>query len=145
MNPMSKPDGIIIHHSLTKDGKTCDWDAIRRYHMTAPEYMMDDIGYHAGVERINGVVTTLTGRPINCRGGHTKNHNNTLGICIGGNFDLAPADDALLYAASDLVRGWMNMFPWLTAADVHRHSEYAPKSCPGLLFPWERFIKLVTR
>ena len=144
MKTLSSPKGIVIHHSLTKDGKTVDWDAIKRYHMTAPEYKMEDIGYHGGVERIEGVVTTLTGRPISKEGGHTKGHNDMLGLCIVGNFDLAPPDDDLLRSAAFMVRAWLYMFPHLTVADVHPHNEYADyKSCPGTQFPWDSFTNLV--
>jgi hypothetical protein len=136
--------GIVIHHSLTKDGKTVDWDAIRKYHMTAPEFMMDDIGYHGGVERINGVVTTLTGRPINKEGGHTKGKNNMLGLCIVGNYDLAPPDDELLRAGALMVRAWMSMYPYLTINDVHMHRTFATyKSCPGNSFAWDKFLAMV--
>lgn len=140
-----KPSGIVIHHSLTKDGKTVDWAGIKKYHMTAPEYMMTDIGYHAGVERINGVVTTLEGRSIKLSGGHTKGHNDMLGLCIVGNFDVTVPDDEMLMAAANMCRQWLTMSPYLTAANIHQHNEYAKKSCPGKLFPWDRFITMVKR
>lgn len=140
---MMKPKGIVVHHSLTKDGKTVDWEAIKHYHMTVPEYMMSDIGYHGGVERINGVVTILTGRPINMQGGHTKGHNDMLGLCVVGNFDVAEPDDEMLQAAAAMVRAWLNMFPHLTVADVRRHNEFAKKSCPGKLFPWDKFMGMI--
>ena len=143
MKTLLKPVGIVIHHSLTKDGKVCDWDAIKQYHMTAPEYMMDDIGYHGGVERINGVVTTLTGRPINREGGHTKGHNDMLGLCVVGNFDQEPPDQELLQAAARMVRAWLYIYPHLSFGDVHRHNEYALKTCPGAKFPWDTFISRI--
>ena len=129
--------------SHAKDGQVVDWDAIKRYHMTAPEYLMIDIGYHAGVERINGKVTVLEGRPITLKGGHTKGHNDMLGICIVGNFDATIPDDEILQAGANMIRQWLIMFPLLTVEDVHKHSEYADKSCPGKLFPWARFKAMI--
>ena len=136
-----KPSGIILHHSLTADGKTVDWDAIKRYHVETNGW--DDIGYHAGVERINGVLTALTGRPLNMIGGHTKGHNDTIGICVVGNFDLAPPDDDLLRYAASLTAGYMRMFD-LPVTRLYMHREYANyKSCPGTKFPWVAFKTLV--
>lgn len=137
-----KPTGIIIHHSLTKDGKTVDWDAIKRYHMTVNKWA--DIGYHVGVERINGVLTSLTGRPINMTGAHCLGHNDTIGICIVGNFDLAPPDDDLLRYAANLTAGYLRMFD-LPFDSIHRHHDYAAKSCPGKLFPWNKFCDYVAQ
>jgi hypothetical protein len=146
MKDLLRPEGIVVHHSLTKDGQVVDWDAIKRYHMTAPEFMMDDIGYHGGVERINGKVTILTGRPINKMGGHTKGKNNMLGLCIVGNYDNNPPDDELLRSAATMVRAWLYMFPHLTVDDVFEHHTFATyKSCPGKAFPWEHFIAMVTQ
>lgn len=135
-----KPTGVIVHHSLTKDGKTEDWKGIKRYHME--EKGWSDIGYHAGVERINGVLTSLTGRPLNMTGGHCLGHNDTIGICIVGNFDLAPPDDEMLRYAAALAAGYLRMFE-LPIDTLHRHHDYAEKSCPGTQFPWDEFVGLV--
>ena len=137
-----KPTGIIIHHSLTKDGIAADWDAIKRYHMTDPQHMWSDIGYHAGVERINGTLTALTGRPVNQIGAHCQGHNDTIGICIVGNFDQTPPDDELLRYAAALTAGFCRMFDF-TVDHIHKHHEYATKSCPGAAFPWTLFLKYV--
>lgn len=135
-----KPRGIVIHHSLTKDGKTIDWNGIKRYHMREKGWV--DIGYHAGVERINGVLTSLTGRPVDMQGAHCVGHNDCIGICIVGNFDLAPPDDETLRYAAALTAGYLRMFS-LPVTSIHRHHDYAAKSCPGTKFPWAAFIGLV--
>lgn len=135
-----KPTGIVIHHSLTKDGKAVDWDSIKRYHIEEKGWA--DIGYHAGVERIDGILTSLTGRPINQTGAHCLGHNDMIGICIVGNFDLAPPDDDMLRYAAVVTAGYLRMFS-LDVSDIHRHHEYAEKSCPGSQFPWQRFLEYV--
>lgn len=135
-----KPRGVIIHHSLTKDGKTVDWDGIKRYHMQ--EKGWSDCGYHCGVERINGVLTTLTGRPLDMIGAHCLGHNDTIGICIVGNYDLTPPDDEMLRYAANVAAGYLRMFS-LPIETLHRHHDYAEKSCPGELFPWVKFVSYV--
>lgn len=135
-----KPIGVTIHHSLTKDGKTVDWDAIKRYHVETNGW--SDIGYHIGVERINGLLTCLTGRPINQTGAHCKGHNNTIGICIVGNFDIAPPDNSLLRYSAVVAAAQLRMFD-LPVSSVHKHHEYHPKSCPGTQFPWNTFISYI--
>lgn len=159
-----KPTGIIIHHSLTKDGKTVDWDGIKKYHTSyrhngvvvkkeefirlqtagakGLESPWADIAYHAGVERINGVLTQLTGRSLTATGAHCVGHNDTVGICIVGNFDAAPPDDELLAYSANVTAGYLRLCS-LGVDTVHRHHDYAAKSCPGKLFPWERFMELV--
>lgn len=161
---MKKPAGVIIHHSLTRDGKTVDWDGIKKYHtsyrhngemITKDRFMTlqaagakglespwSDIGYHAGVERINGVLTTLTGRPLNMTGAHCSGKNDHLGICIVGNYDLVVPDDELLTYSAEVAAGYLRLLN-LGVDTMHRHHEYHPKSCPGKLFPWERFRTLV--
>jgi N-acetylmuramoyl-L-alanine amidase len=159
-----EPVGVIVHHSLTKDGKTEDWAGIKHYHLSyrhagdiitkerfvqlqaagakGLESPWVDIGYHVGFERINGVLTTLTGRPITTTGAHCQGKNDHLGFCVIGNFDLAPPDDELLAYAANGVAGHMRMCN-LGIGTLHRHHEYAVKSCPGKLFPWDRFKGLV--
>lgn len=159
-----KPKGIIIHHSLTKDGKSVDWDGIRKYHTSyrhngeivskarfaalkaagakGLESPWSDIGYHAGVERVNGALTTFTGRPIDQTGAHCVGKNDHLGICIVGNFDIAPPDDELLAYFATVVAGYLCLCN-LGVGDIRRHHDFAAKSCPGKQFPWERFITLV--
>jgi len=135
-----KPRGIIIHHSLTKDGKTVDWDGIKRYHMQEKGWV--DIGYHAGVERISGVLTSLTGRPLDMPGAHCVGHNDCIGICVVGNFDQAAPDNETLRYAAALTAGYLRMFE-LPIATVEPHNKYAPKSCPGLKFPFSYFLGMV--
>jgi len=141
---------IFIHHSLTKDGATVSWGAIRQYHMTAPEYLMNDIGYHAGIECVeSGGVSyfeILIGRMWNVVGAHAKGHNaESLGFLFVGNYDLGEPPAAMLERGAKFVRDcWMRPFG-IPVERVRRHSEVAPKTCPGRLFPWAKFIDLLRR
>jgi hypothetical protein len=96
---MNRPAWIVIHHSLSPDGVTRDWDAIRRYHVETNGW--NDIGYHAGIERVSGVLTTQKGRDDLVIGAHCKEigmNSISIGICVVGNFDISPPDkETLLY------------------------------------------------
>jgi N-acetylmuramoyl-L-alanine amidase len=141
-----KVQKLVIHHSLTKDGQTVDWDAIRRYHIR--EKGWNDIGYHWGVELVNSVPVIQQGRPELVQGAHTIGMNDkSLGICAVGNYDLAEPSDAVLNKLAELCVLKCRQFH-LKPEDIRTHHEYAAyKTCPGVQFPMvelrERVRKII--
>lgn len=174
---MNKPEYIIVHHSATKDGAVRDWDAIRRFHtsfryqgeIVSPqeasalrsqgcvvESPWNDIGYQAGIERINGVLTSLVGRPIADAGAHCKEANmnsRSIGVCVVGNFDLVPPDLETVFFLRDLCFAYMVNYriaaqnilghrdAGLMAGFDWRKGEF--KTCPGKLFPLSELRNMV--
>ena len=135
------PRFIIIHHSLTEDGATVSWGAIRKYHVN--EQHWEDIGYHYGVELINDHFEVLMGRMPDQVGAHCKENgmnNLSLGICMVGNFDLAEPPAPQMALLIKLVRSLQDVYK-ITPDRIKPHREYATyKSCPGAKFPWDRFL-----
>lgn len=133
-----KPEYIIIHHSLTKDGKVVDWNAIRHYHMNDPNHKYKDIGYHYGVEQIGEKWAILTGRAENEVGAHTKQNKmnfKSLGICFVGNFDTQRPPEEGLSLLEDLCVTLCRKYD-LPYTRIDPHSKYANyKTCPGKMFP----------
>jgi N-acetylmuramoyl-L-alanine amidase len=138
--------GVCIHHSLTADGPLRNWEAIRRYHVETNKFA--EIGYHFGVENVDGRVRLRIGRPHSQAGAHAKGLNTThLGLCIVGNFDVTvPLDEHLDVAAlavADMAR--FHKFP-VNEQTIRYHNEVHPKSCPGKLFPSKAaFLERVRR
>lgn len=136
------PTHIVIHHSLTEDSKTVSWDAIRWYHTKTNGWT--DIGYQLGIELIGSRYEILMGRMMDQAGAHCKENSMnfcSIGICVVGNFDLAPVPPAQFDLLLRLVRSLMALFG-IPVNNVHRHSDYATyKSCPGKLFQWGQFIE----
>jgi N-acetylmuramoyl-L-alanine amidase len=163
-----KPDAIVMHHSWSPDHDTLDWESIRRFHtswrcdgnIVAPEAVndlmaqgapvvspWDDIGYHYGIERLNGHYEILTGRLPTVQGAHcvTNGMNRrSLGVCLVGNFDKEPVPDVQWNLAAHLVRSLMQVHgipPFM----VYGHREIAPdRTCPGHLFDLNRFRKALS-
>jgi hypothetical protein len=126
----------MIHHSLTKDSNTVSWDAIRRYHVETNGWK--DIGYHFGVEDINGTYEALVGRPLDNVGAHCKEgemNKRSIGICCVGNYDLIEPPPAMLdVLVNRLIVPWMHILS-IPASNIVFHREYATyKSCPGTMF-----------
>jgi len=146
----------VVHHSLTFDGAVVDWQAIRNYHLGKG---WSDIGYHFGIERINGRPEILMGRSLEQRGAHCQEKNmNGLswGVMLCGNFDLTPPDEGLLKELRRLCDGLMWVAPTITPAHVIGHREAGLlagydwrikndagipqfKSCPGLHLDMDAF------
>lgn len=128
---------ILIHHSLTKDQTVVDWPAIRRYHIETNGW--DDIGYHWGIENVNGAIVLQKGRPENVPGAHTIGMNDkSLGICVVGNYDLAVPSETVLNRLADLCALKCKEYH-LRPEDIEPHHKYASyKTCPGSMFPMER-------
>lgn len=134
---------IICHHSWSADSrKLLDWDNIKRYHTEILGWA--DVGYHFGIEFIDGKFQALFGRPLDRIGAHCIGMNTVgIGICFIGNFDsIKPHKDMLVYAADRVIVPLMKIFG-IPIEHIQPHSNYAAKTCPGKLFPWDDFRLLI--
>jgi N-acetyl-anhydromuramyl-L-alanine amidase AmpD len=136
---MNKPEYIIMHHSLTKDQKVVDWQAIRRYHKGLG---WRDVGYHYGIELVNNEPEILLGRYPYESGAHCRQNGmnrRSIGVMICGNFDLDPPESKVWIKALELVR-YLQYEHGIKSHNVVGHSTWADyKSCPGKKFDMEKF------
>ncbi len=132
------PTKITLHHSLTKDSNTLSWGAIRHYHTKVNGW--SDIGYHYGVEFVDGEPEILIGRMPDTTGAHVKGHNSdNIGVCFVGNFDNEPVPGEIWKAGVKLVKYLMKEHG---ITEVVGHCElYPQKSCPGKQFDLDKFRK----
>jgi N-acetylmuramoyl-L-alanine amidase len=130
---------IMLHHSLTPDGQTVSWGAIRRYHVETRGW--DAIGYHYGVELVGDHYEVLLGRseldPAAACPQELMN-SRALHVCCVGNFDEAPPPRAMLDVLVGLV-----ILPAMVEYGLpperiigHRDANHA-KTCPGTQFDLE--------
>lgn len=158
---MNSPEYVVIHHSLTKDSGTVSWGAIRDWHTGVhprSPYKWTDIGYHFGIERAGGTngaggwYEILFGRLPHESGAHAKElglNHKSLGVCLVGNFDLAPPPVDQWRKAVRFVRWLCGQFRTpvghvlghrevgLRAGFDWRQGQY--KTCPGKLFDMDKF------
>ena len=126
--------GIIIHHSFTADGHLLSsLEAIRKYHKEHNGW--SDIGYHGVIEYVMNTLLWQNGRDFNIGGAHCIGKNFThFGICIVGNFDETIPDEQTYQYTAERIVELMKVYPDITIDSIHRHSEYADKTCPGKNF-----------
>lgn len=145
---------IVIHHSLTKDGRTVSWGAIRRYHTQVLGW--NDIGYHFGIERIGSDYEILMGRMPDKTGAHARqagmNHRG-IGICVVGNYDIEPPPEGALVKLVELC-GWLMREYNIPSRNIIGHRDAGMmegldwtkgefKTCPGKLFSIEKLRTLI--
>ena len=129
---------IIIHHTLTKDGEVKDWHSIRSYHKDVKGW--SDIGYHYGIEKVNGRYEYQLGRDLFHDGAHCKGRNHDgIGICVVGNFDIDSPAPIQYDLTASLCRQLMDVFG-IPITNVLPHRKFAPKTCPGKMF-WMKPMK----
>jgi hypothetical protein len=134
---------IMLHHSLTKDGTTVSWPAIRRFHTQTQGWQ--DIGYHFGLELVADPdpafppgLEILVGRPLTLAAAACPQglaNLRAFHICVVGNFDLEAPSQALLdRLAGGIVRPLMEAFH-IGPQGIVGHRDFNPqKTCPGTLF-----------
>lgn len=160
---------IVIHHSATVDGKTNDWDSIRKWHTgktgvadsKSKNYNpyivnpMFDIGYHFGIEQDQDKLVYRIGRPLTMTGAHAVGLNGSnpkyagIGICVIGNFDKNIPSKAQCEMLIELCRAIQKQFS-ISAEKVIGHRDTYTfykkpvlKTCPGKKFDFKTFRGLI--
>lgn len=137
---------VVIHHSLTPDGDTLSYPAIRRYHIDQRGWR--EIAYHLVVERMGGDLYAILGRALDETGAHAPGANrDSIGVCIVGNFTRERPDDELLAFAANHVAGFcreLDIEP--NTETIVGHRDVTPgRTCPGEAFPMREFVAMVRR
>jgi N-acetylmuramoyl-L-alanine amidase len=149
-----KPDGIVIHHSATKpeqrdfeSAKTIDIDHKARGLGVRYKGKVYNIAYHY-VILPDG--TIQEGRPVGCRGAHTRvwGYNYWVGICLVGYFDKKWSDKKYhrptkkqMDALADLSLELMKKYKFKKDR-ILPHRDINPTECPGKSFPMKEYIRL---
>lgn len=133
--------GITIHHSLSQDGDSLNWRAIRKYH-TGKGW--DDVGYHFGIEKVKGEVEVLVGRPLYRDGAHCLGSNeDTIGICIVGNYGVEDLDSKIKNKLVQLISSLCYCLD-IPFDEVMGHKERdKSRTCPGDFFNLSEIRNLV--
>jgi len=138
-------DWIVVHHSAGRDTTLENFSQIWTSHVRDNDYF--DIGYHAVVELVGGAFLAHFGRPDHVPGAHVRGFNeNSLGICIVGNYSRGAPPPGLLQVAARRV-----VAPWAVQYSVpidhiigHRDAPNAHTECPGTFFDMDNFRELVS-
>jgi hypothetical protein len=144
-------DFIMLHHSLTADGQTVSWPAIRRFHTETNGWR--DIGYHYGIEIVSDgtgapSIEVLVGRPETEHAAACPEdgmNSRAIHVCVVGNFDITTPSPALLKILVErCLKPVMNRYG-ITPDRIIGHRDRNPhKTCPGKLFDIERVRRLAT-
>jgi N-acetylmuramoyl-L-alanine amidase len=175
LDPSISWNGIVWHHSQGPDGEANDWEGIKRYHTSyRVNYSIvskerfdrmkkkkphstfqkpwSDIGYHGGVELIDGEYVYQIGRPLGRSGAHSavagvsNEFNKThVGLCAIGDFDKDVPPEEQWELCLAVTRTFMDTYN-IKKEDVIGHREVysslgvsVQKSCPGDFWDMDKF------
>lgn len=128
---------IVIHHSA---GTTGGADRFDQWHR---EKGWDELGYHFvignGTDTADGQVEVGPRWMSQKHGAHCRTpdeyyNQQGIGVCLVGNFDLAPPDDRQMRSLRRLVAFLCRAFG-ISPRSIYTHSEITGKTrCPGKYF-----------
>jgi N-acetyl-anhydromuramyl-L-alanine amidase AmpD len=147
---------IVIHHSVTPRNLSLERSVVsfnathkvrlyQKYQQPLGGTDTPYIAYHYVVSEDGRHQAT---RQLSTMGYHASNwkvNQQSIGICLTGNFDTEKPSEAQLATLAELIKGLKLEFPDIVKVSGHRH--YASKSCPGKNFTDEMiedFNKLLT-
>lgn len=136
----SGKDCVLIHHSASPDHPAFNWGEIRRWHLAKA---WRDVGYHYGVEDVDGGQEIIVGRFEHESGAHCPQggmNRTAIGICAVGNFELAPPPPEQWKRCLDLVRH-LTMRLQIPRGNVlgHREVPGTATACPGKFWDMDKF------
>jgi len=139
-----RPTGILIHHTALPDTTgPAEIEQLHKNRGFGAFYWWKTyyIGYHYLILPDGQVIEV---RPEHLRGAHAAEANDTIGICLIGNFDSSsgghPPTEAQMKAVTRLSRELIQKYHF-SISQVRRHLDVEPTLCPGDLMPWQQFIK----
>jgi len=158
-----------MHHSFTGDTVLPDAVAIRRFHtsyrhggdiITKEQYYdlkaegaqglvlpWNGPGYHWFAEYLSdGNPWIIQGRSMMQTGAHCSQqgmNRKGIGVCVVGNYDVAPPPEDLFEKSADHV-AWLCRMYRIPVENVVAHRDYASKTCPGSKFDMDYFRERVT-
>lgn len=135
METRTATNRIVIHHSASPANTTMG--QVDQWHRNQG---FSCIGYHYFIES-TGMIRE--GRDIWAVGAHAIGANNdSVGICLAGNFEEAPPTPEQIAALAVTIRDVRRLYgdiPYIGHKDVDPANH--PTACPGALFPWDDLAK----
>ena len=140
-NPSSRWKNIILHHSATTFGNAA---IFHRYHLQE-RHMENGLAYHFvignGKDSRNGQVEVGGRWTKQLAGGHVKSYaynENSIGICLVGNFQLKKPSSLQLSSARQLIT-YLREHVLQREVRFMVHRELEQTLCPGKYFPVKDF------
>jgi hypothetical protein len=132
---------IVLHHSATTSGNIAVIDADHRKRKDQFSGAWLGIGYHFlignGEGMPDGQIEATFRWDEQSPGAHTSSRRYNLdgiGICLVGDFELAPPTMRQVTATEELCRWLVGRFG-IPKQNVLRHHDVAATRCPGRMFP----------
>lgn len=138
----NKPKYLVVHCS---DSNYDNFESIQRFHVTAPDHLWENFGYHYAIEQGDKDGNLVAGRPEHYHGAHVKEgiiNKESIGICICGKFDNKMPSEKQTETLRKLLKDLSKKYNIKPENIVpHRHFTKS-KSCYGTFIPdnWARSL-----
>jgi len=140
---------VVLHHSATVEGNVGTIDQSHRQQRDQFGSHWPGIGYHFvlgnGLGMMDGRIEPTFRWDQQLHGAHcgSRRHNlYGIGVCLVGDFELAPPTSRQMTAVERLLE-WLYGRFGIGRRQVLRHADVAATRCPGRLFPYQELLDAV--